>query len=368
MEKAGQWKTADRTLNGSKMILKKQHHQVISFPLASRNRRLQQASTAALLALTPMGSTTGFVPPAPTAAIHVSSRCATAPGSMRPLWDTRSVRASNHQSLRVGGNSVRLGRQPIATSLANSGLAHVLALEGDDVGPLVGGIGSAASSANGRRGRMSVAALRAVSNSGGGGGNSNRSGSGQHKKISNTNNNSRPRRSKNGYGYAPARGAAAAARGGGGEGGVGETASRGGERRSWRTAGDIPGLVLGVGMLATRHRREVRAERERQQAVSNAHAATEKDEEEEVSAVGVGLTGAGAGLGSRRAAVTARRSSSGGGRDGGTWEDSDSRLGEEEEEEGEEDEWAEAEEEVGAERGDAQYRRADVVRETDLDL
>lgn len=329
----------------------------------TRSRRLH-ASATALLALAPVGTTTGFVPPAPTtirptSPSSLSTSSNVLPSGVRPL---AGGGGRNYQSTT---GSKRPPVQSIAASLASSGLARVLAREG-------GGGGGGDST---RRVRASSVAL-AASADGVGGSRGNGSRSGKRKDVKSASRSRKAPTGTKGSSAAGRTGGAAAGRGKAGVGG-GQATSREGESRPWRTRGDIPGLVVGVGLLATRHRREARAEQERQQAVSNARAAAataaataDRDEREQTPAVEVGLAGAGAGvgLGSTRAVTMSARRSAGERGDGGqegsgsTWVEGDDKFGEAEEEEREEEgAWTEVEQKAGVEQEDSRYRRVDAV-------
>lgn len=65
-----------------------------------------------------------------------------------------------------------------------------------------------------------------------------------------------------------------------------------------RNAPDLPALVVGVGLLVARHRRQQRANHERRQFAKRGPLVTEDEEDIAVSVPGMGL--AGAGLASRR--------------------------------------------------------------------
>ncbi|CAM9432770.1 unnamed protein product, partial [Sphacelaria rigidula] len=257
----------------------RQHSSTITSTIfaPTRSRRLH-ASATALLALAPVGMTTGFVPPATTTVRPTSSSSLSPSSSLLPSG-VRSLAGGGGGSYRSTTDNNRPAVPSIAASLASSGLARVLAREGRS--------GSGDST---RRVRASGVAL-AASAGGGGGSRGNGNGSGERMDAKNSNRSRKVPTGANGYSVAGRTGGAAA---GGGKSNVGgrQATRREGESRPWRTSGDIPGLVVGVGILATRHRREFRAEQE-QQAVSNAPsaaaAAADRDEREHTPMVEIGL-------------------------------------------------------------------------------
>lgn len=316
---------------------------------AARRRRASSRSSlkttaTAMLALSP-ATTTGFVAPMPT-----NVRPNTQNSAISPLaWSSRPLNFARDCD-RASGNH----RASSIIMLEGSGFGRLLRAAGEANAGRAGAgsadIGARAEcgSPNGSRRdrRASTAALKAVSNgnSGGYGGDDKRRT--QQQRPSNEHN------LRYAYGSSDSR-----PPGSGPPAGQG----RGGGERPWRTAGDIPGLVLGVGLLVARHRRELRADKERRQMVSPSRVTTGDEEEETSSLFGAGLAGAGAGLRSRKAA-SARRSREGERADGDLelsrkWDEGEG----EGDEEGEEAEWVEGQEEVTAEQEQLPYRRADTV-------
>lgn len=173
--------------------------------------------------------------------------------------------------------------------------------------------------------------------------------------------------------------------GDGGDGGVGGLDTPPGSKvrvagDTWKRIGDVPSLVVGVGFLVARHRRDLRASKERRHLVG-----TRAEGEEEAAAAAVarvGLAGvaavtaggeestspagrSGGDKGStrelrRREADSSKRGGGGGvgggsGREGGEWEleERETGMGEGEDEEG----WTEVGEEAAADERQGVYRR-----------
>lgn len=139
-------------------------------------------------------------------------------------------------------------------------------------------------------------------------------------------------------GYASAASTALKARSDSNGGSGGQPSSTRVTGDSWRRVGDVPSLVVGVGFLVARHRREFRAKKERK------FVAGTRTEEEEEAMVQAGVAAAGLGsAGSRRAVQSARdgrrkvaESYASGGGDGDDMEGGEGEMGEKEEgEEGE---------------------------------